>query len=217
MRLGTFASSPEIRWATLGSWPQSRSSRSSEVPRSRQSWGWSPTPVLCQNSVRRSNGRSLRLQTECGRRDERRPRARTAASAPRRTSPVGCTEPEVGTMGKWLARVRKHASCLESAPIRTFNGAACGEDGRPRFAAAFHDVYENFHHIVERAGQNTDSGERSTLEAPAQRHRWRRRNSPHLVAAVSGVVRKLPPRISLDRAAGRAAWLRASPRMRPLP
>jgi hypothetical protein len=25
-------------------------------------------------------------------------------------------------MGKWLARVREHASCLESAPIRTFRG-----------------------------------------------------------------------------------------------
>jgi hypothetical protein len=36
------------------------------------------------------------------------------------TSPVRCTRPEVGTMGKWLARVRKHASCLESAPIETF-------------------------------------------------------------------------------------------------
>ena len=30
------------------------------------------------------------------------------------TSPVGCTRPEVDTMGKWLARVRTHASCLES-------------------------------------------------------------------------------------------------------
>jgi hypothetical protein len=37
------------------------------------------------------------------------------------TSSVGCTGPEVGTMGKWLARVRKHASCLQSA-IRTFRG-----------------------------------------------------------------------------------------------
>jgi hypothetical protein len=36
------------------------------------------------------------------------------------TSSVGCTGPEVGTMGKWLARVRKHASCLQPAPIRTF-------------------------------------------------------------------------------------------------
>ena len=36
------------------------------------------------------------------------------------TSPVGCTGPEVGTMGKWLARVRTHASCLESVPIETF-------------------------------------------------------------------------------------------------
>ena len=35
------------------------------------------------------------------------------------TSPVGCTGPEVGTMGKWLARVRKHASCVESGRFET--------------------------------------------------------------------------------------------------
>jgi hypothetical protein len=43
------------------------------------------------------------------------------------TSPVGCTGPEAGTMGKWLARIGKHASCLESAPIRTCR-ITCGID-----------------------------------------------------------------------------------------
>ena len=35
------------------------------------------------------------------------------------TSPVGCTGPEIRTMGKWLARVRKHASCMESGRFET--------------------------------------------------------------------------------------------------
>ena len=35
------------------------------------------------------------------------------------TSPVGCTGPEIRTMGKWLARVRKHASCVESGRFET--------------------------------------------------------------------------------------------------